>query len=117
MQGKRVLVVEDESLVAMLVEDLLAELGCTVSGSPATVADALAAVAGGGFDVALLDVNLAGERVDPVADALVACQVPFAFASGYGAAGVPAAHADAPIIAKPFRLQDLAQALASALSR
>jgi len=113
--AKRVLLVEDDSLVAMLVEDMLDELGFTLHDNPQSVGAALSAVAKGGFDLAVLDVNLAGQAVFPVAEALDAAQIPFIFASGYGRGGVPEAWAQRPVAAKPFRLDDLETALASAL--
>lgn len=117
LTGKRVLVVEDEAAVALLVEAMLEDLGCIVVDSVASVDAGLAAVQAGGFDVALLDVNLAGRRVDPVAEALRNARLPFAFASGYGAADTAAGGAaDEPVIAKPFRLADLGAALREALS-
>ena len=114
--GLRVLLVEDESLVAMLTEDMLLDLGCEVSAVAGNVADALAEVAQGGFDLALLDINLGGERVFPVAAALSARSVPFAFASGYGSSVLPPEFQDRPIIGKPFRVTDLAWALEVALA-
>lgn len=118
LAGKRVLVVEDEAAVALLVEAMLEDLGCTVVDSVATVEAGLAAVQAGGFDVALLDVNLAGRRVDPVARALRDAGLPFAFASGYGAAqSATDGGVDEPVIAKPFRMADLGAALRKALSR
>jgi CheY-like chemotaxis protein len=117
LTGLRVFIVEDESLVALLVEAMLEDLGCTVVLSAASVDEALDLVGSGGFDVALLDVNLAGEKVFPVADELRRLGVPFAFASGYGAAGLRSDLMDVPIIQKPFRLGDLEAALARALCR
>jgi CheY-like chemotaxis protein len=118
LTGLRVLVVEDEGPVAMLVETMLEDLGCAVVLSAASVREALELVGRGGFDVALLDVNLAGEKVFPVADELRRLGVPFAFASGYGADGLRPDLKDAPIIQKPFQLGDLEAALsASALRR
>ena len=114
-EAKRVLLVEDDSLVAMLVEDMLDELGFAVHGSAASVDAALEAVAKGGFDVAMLDVNLAGQPVFPVAEALDARGIPFVFASGYGAGGVPEAWAGRPVAAKPFRVDDLDAVLRAAL--
>ncbi len=113
-EPKRVLLVEDDTLVAMLVEDMLDELGYAMHDNPATVAGALSAVEAGGFDLAILDVNLAGQPVFPVADALDAAGIPFVFASGYGAGGVPAAWSGYPVAAKPFRIDDLNAALATA---
>jgi CheY-like chemotaxis protein len=109
--GLRVLVVEDEALVAMLVEDMLTDLGCTVVGPMAELDEALAAVASEQIDCAVLDVNLAGKPIFPVADALKAKGVPFAFASGYGEAGVRDDLRSAPVLQKPFREADLARAL------
>ncbi len=109
--GLRVLVVEDEALVAMLVEDMLTDLGCTVVGPVSDLDEALAAVAAQEIDCAVLDVNLAGKPIFPVADALKAKGAPFAFASGYGEAGVREDHKSAPVLQKPFREADLARAL------
>jgi CheY-like chemotaxis protein len=94
---------------------MLDDLGCEVVLSAASVAEALEVVASGGFDVALLDVNLAGEKVFPVAEGLRRLGVPFAFASGYGAGGLGPDFADVPIIQKPFRLGDLRAALMACL--
>jgi len=114
--GLRVLVVEDEMLVSMLVEDMLADFGCAVVG-PAPDFDAAMALANSAeIDAALLDVNVAGRVIFPVADALKARGVPFAFASGYGAAGVEGDHRDAPVLQKPFRQIDLERALSGLVS-
>jgi len=117
LRGLRVLFVEDESIVAMLTEDMLAELGCEIEVTASTVDDALAAVSEGGFDIALLDINLAGTMVFPVAAALERRGIPFAFASGYGGKGLPPEFADVPIIGKPFTKADLAGVLRAALVR
>ncbi len=110
--GLRVFVAEDEALVSMLVEDMLTEIGCTVIGPAANLDEALALVADSVIDVALLDVNLAGKPVFPVADLLRARGVPYIFASGYGEAGVSEDHRGAPVLQKPFRESDLARILA-----
>jgi CheY-like chemotaxis protein len=110
LAGLRVLVVEDEAAVAMLIEDMLEELGCAVAATAAELDEALAAVRAGGFDVALLDINLAGRSALAVAEALDAQGRPFAFASGYGAAG-RGPWSDAPVLPKPFRKHDLAAVL------
>ena len=115
LSGLRVLVVEDEGPVAMLVETMLEDLGCNVVFSAASVQEALRVVTDGGFDVALLDVNLAGEKVFPVADELRRLGVPFAFASGYGLDGLRPDLADIPIIQKPFRLSQLQAVLAESV--
>ncbi len=103
----RVLLVEDEGLVAMMLEDLISDLGCEIAGSLASVGAALAWIeAGGSADVALLDVNLSGESVFPVAEALRARGVPYAFATGYGEGHDPRFR-DAPLLGKPIRQERL----------
>lgn len=111
LSGLRVLVVEDEMLVSMLVEDMLADFGCSVVGPAPDLEEAMSLASTADIDAALLDVNLAGKPIFPVADALKARGVPFAFASGYGAAGVEGDHRGAPVLQKPFRQSDLERAL------
>jgi DNA-binding response OmpR family regulator len=115
LTGKRVLIVEDEALVTMLIEDALAELGCEVAGIASRFDDALAKAQSLPFDVAILDVNLDGHRSFPIAEALARRGVAFLFATGYGMAGLPAGATGAPVLEKPFRLQDLRDALEAAL--
>ena len=114
--GRRVLVVEDEMMIAMLVEDMLAELGCSVVG-PAHALDAALNLAKteSGLDAALLDVNLGGQPVFAVADALRAKGVPAIFSTGYGDAGLRDVDRGSPVLQKPFRAGDLARALHAAL--
>ena len=107
----KVLVVEDEALVSMLVEDMLTDLGCVVIGPAADIEEALRLVGSETIDAALLDVNLGGRPIFPVADALKARGVPFAFASGYGEAGLSEAHRGAAVLQKPFREADLKRIL------
>jgi CheY-like chemotaxis protein len=107
----KVLVVEDEALVSMLVEDMLSDLGCTVIGPAAEIEEALRLAGSAEIDAALLDVNLGGRPVFPVADALKARGVPFAFASGYGEAGLSESHRGALVLQKPFREADLRRVL------
>jgi CheY-like chemotaxis protein len=108
----RVLVAEDEALVAMLVEDMLTDIGCIVIGPAGSLDEALQLAREDNFDVALLDVNLAGRPVFPVADILRERGVPYVFASGYGESGVSDEHRGAPVLQKPFRESDLARILA-----
>ena len=113
LQGRRILVVEDEALVAMLVEDALLDAGCSVVGPVATVAEALALLEQGEMpEAAVLDLNLAGETSTPVADALTRRGVPFVVATGYGAAGLPPEHRDVPVLAKPYDPAELTATLA-----
>jgi CheY-like chemotaxis protein len=116
LTGRRVLVVEDEMMIAMLVEDMLAELGCAVVG-PAHALDTALTLAKTetGLDCALLDVNLGGQPVFAVADALRAKGVPAIFSTGYGDAGLRDVDRGAPVLQKPFRAGDLAKALTAAM--
>lgn len=107
-----VLIVEDEPLIAMSLEDALLDQGVTCLGPAGSVAAALGMIEAGGFDIALLDVNLRGERVDAVADRLAAAGIPFIFTTGHGAEGLPDAHRTRPVIGKPFRDVDITDALA-----
>ena len=112
LQGLRVMIVEDELLVAMLVEETLVEHGCTVVGPFSTVETALLAAQDVETDLAVLDVNLRGQRVYPVAERLEARGIPFLLMSGYGRDGVPPEHANWVACAKPFLPGDLVAALA-----
>ena len=112
----RVLLVEDDNLVAMLVEDMLADLGWELAKNPRNVAEALLYLEAPDWDVAILDVNVAGERVFPVADALQEGGRPFIFASGYGTSAIPDVYEAIPVIAKPFRMEQLQAALLQAAS-
>ena len=107
LEGVRVLVVEDEFLIATLIEDMLESAGCVVSGPIPRVAEALDAVGQDTYDAAVLDVNLGGNRVDPVADALARRSIPFMFVSGYNTATLPAKYSERPRLCKPFKIADL----------
>src|ERR1700678_1249210 len=116
LQGRRVLVVEDEMMIAMLVEDMLVDLGCAVVGTAHALGPALdLANSAIDVDVALLDVNLGGEPVFAVADLLRARGVPAIFSTGYGDAGLRDIDRGAPVLQKPYHAADLARALAKAL--
>jgi CheY-like chemotaxis protein len=106
-----VLIVEDESLISMMLEDFLDSLGHCVAGTCETVSDALARVEQGGFDIAIVDVNLNGERVWPVADRLRAMGIPYILATGGHIEPPPDAHAGAPVLSKPFTLDAIEPAL------
>jgi CheY-like chemotaxis protein len=113
----RILVVEDELMIRMLLEDMLGELGHTIAVAAARIDEALEAAKTAEFDLAILDVNLNGEPISPVADALVARGVPFVFATGYGEHGLPAPYRDRPTLKKPFQLEGLEQMLLSVIKR
>ena len=113
----RVLVVEDEFLLASLLEELLPELGCVVQCTAASVDDALDALSTQPIDIAFLDINLGGKPSFPVADALASRGIPFAFATGYGVMGLPEQYAGHIVLQKPYSLRDIEQALAKMTSQ
>jgi CheY-like chemotaxis protein len=115
--AKRILVVEDELMIRMLLEDMLGELGYTVAAEAARIEEALEAANNADFDIAILDVNLNGQPISPVADALVARGMPFVFATGYGERGLPEPYRDRPTLKKPFQMDGLKQMLQTALDR
>lgn len=115
LAGLRILLVEDEALVGMLLEDMLETFRCQVIGRAARLASARDLVQREGFDCAILDINVHGEPVYPVADLLAARAIPFAFVTGYGRAEVAERFRHLPVLQKPFKpseLRDLLMALA-----
>ena len=117
LNGLRVFVVEDETLVAMQLEDMLLDLGCATAGMAMRVSRACEMLLRDGApDVAILDVNIAGEKVFPVAELLRDMQVPIIFATGYGRSGVPEVWHDRPILQKPYTENEIAEALLLALT-
>jgi CheY-like chemotaxis protein len=116
LTGRRILIVEDEPMIAMTLEDMLRDLGCEVAGTAKQVAGALHLIEANTMDGAVLDVNLGAEKIDAVADELVRRGCPFIFTTGYGQTGVPIAHQKRGVVQKPFRLDDLAQTLAAAFA-
>ena len=116
LTGRRVLIVEDESLVAMLLETILEDMGCTPIGPASNIDDGLAMVADSEhLDAALLDVNVAGRQVFPVAEALKARGVPFVFSTGYGEGGLPDEWRGQSTIQKPFTEAAVRDALFKAM--
>jgi DNA-binding response OmpR family regulator len=111
LQGCRVLVVDDEMLVAMLVETALEDECCIVVGPYGRLDEALAAARTEALDLAVLDINLAGELVFPVAEVLVERGVPFLLLSGYGEVALPSDRRHWPICSKPFNLGELVSTL------
>jgi CheY-like chemotaxis protein len=107
-----ILVLEDEMMVAMLLEDMLGDLGCRVVGPVATVDAALAKLQDRAIDAALLDVNLSyGQSGYPVAEALAARHIPFAFVTGYGAGTLNPEFRNRPTLQKPFHTSALVDVL------
>jgi len=109
---QRILVVEDEPLIAMMLEDFLDALDREVAGTADSVSTALGLVDQGGIDAAILDVNLrAGEQSWPIADRLAAAGIPFIIATGGAGDTIAEAHRDRPILSKPFTLDGVERAL------
>jgi CheY-like chemotaxis protein len=114
LAGKRILLVEDEFIVAAMAEDMLTELGATVIGPASSIAAGLRLAAIDSIDAAVLDVNMDGERIDPVANLLSARRIPIVFATGYGN-DVLGRDRAALVLDKPYTQEQLADALARAL--
>ncbi len=110
LASRKVLVVEDEPLVAMMIEDMLTDLGYTVVGPAMQLADGLRLAETAQFDAAVLDINLNGARSFPVADVLQARGIPFLFATGYGG-GEALEGRQEPVIQKPYQMERLAEML------
>ena len=115
LSGVRVFVVEDEFAVLMLMEDMLMELGCELVGTASRMAEAISGAQNSGCDAAVLDVNINGEPIDPVAEVLAARRVPMVFSTGYGRSGLDVRWREHPVLQKPYRVEELAAALARAL--
>ncbi len=115
--GKRVLVVEDEPMIRLLLDDMLSDLGYSMAAEAGRLDEALAAANAGDFDLAILDVNLNGEPVTPVVEILIRRGVPFVFVSGYARRGIPEEHSKIPLLQKPFQVDGLARALAAVAAR
>ncbi|KXF74796.1 hypothetical protein ATN84_22870 [Paramesorhizobium deserti] len=113
----RVLVVEDEALVAMFVEDMLMDIGHEVGAVVSRMQEALDAARTGTFDLAIIDVNLDGKPSYPVAELLKERGIPFVFATGYGASGLDSKFAGTPVLAKPFAMVDLQKLLRQIIRR
>jgi CheY-like chemotaxis protein len=116
LRGLSVLLVEDESMVSLLVEDMLKSLGCAIVWQASNLAEAAIALRNNAPDVAVLDLNLDGELVEPVAEQLAGERIPFVFATAYGRQSVPERWASRLVIQKPFRSETLGAALRTALA-
>jgi CheY-like chemotaxis protein len=114
LSGKRVLVVEDESLVSMLIEEFLEDIGCTVAGVAGRIEEAARLAESLAVDLAVLDVNLDGTPSYRVAETLGRRGIPFVLATGYGGGALPAALQAAHVLTKPFTRDQLEAALAAA---
>jgi len=116
LSNRKVLVVEDEMMIAMLIEDMLDELGCTLVGPATNVPRALDLIDKEQVEVAVLDLNLDGQDTYAIADALQRKNLPFIFATGYGSAGLRKEYGNRPVLQKPFQISELETALVEALA-
>jgi CheY-like chemotaxis protein len=112
-----VLLVEDEALIRMMIAGMVEELGHTVIAEAGNMTEALALARTADFEIAVLDINVGGERIEPVADVIAGRNLPFIFASGYGAAGAPEKFRDRPTLQKPFLIERLGKAIEETLGR
>jgi CheY-like chemotaxis protein len=116
LSGRRILTVEDDMLIRLTLEDMLAELGCEAVSTAGTIDQAVGLIDLHRFDAATLDVNLGGTSSYLVADALASRGVPFVFSTGYGAHSLREGYRERPILKKPFAYEDLSRALGALLS-
>jgi CheY-like chemotaxis protein len=116
LAGRRALVIEDEGAVALLIEDMLADLGCEIVASAAALGKACELARTAEIDFAILDLNLDGASAVPVARILRERHIPFVFSTGYGTSGVSEDFACYPLLAKPFVIADLQDKIAAALT-
>jgi CheY-like chemotaxis protein len=112
----RVLVVEDEYLIRMLLEDMLTDLGYAVAAAVGSIAEAREHATSAEFSVAVLDVNLDGQEIYPVADILAGRGLPFVFVTGYGEHSLPDRYRDRPALQKPFQVEQLEATLSVLLA-
>ena len=117
LQGRRILLVEDEAVVSMMLEDLLIGFGCEVVGPAARLQKAVDLATHATVDGALLDINIGGETAYPIAKILSERGIPFAFSTGYTAAFVNEAYRERPMVQKPFHAEKLREVLTRMLSK
>jgi CheY-like chemotaxis protein len=110
-----VFLVEDEVMIRMMVADMLEELGYSVAAEAGEIGEAVKLAQSTEFDLAILDVNVNGKVITPVAELIKARNRPFIFATGYGSSGLPEEYRDRPALQKPFQLETLAQMINAAM--
>jgi CheY-like chemotaxis protein len=116
LAGRRILVVEDDPFIALALEETLRERGLVVVAVARKLKQALELIEKESIELALLDVNIGEDKIDPVADILAARNCPFVFTTGYGRAGLPESHASRMIIEKPFYIEEILSALRNELT-
>jgi CheY-like chemotaxis protein len=115
--NRRILLVEDEYLIRMLLEDMLDDLGYAVTAAVGSLPEASALAKSQDFDAAILDVNLDGQEVFPVADIVAERGLPFVFVTGYGGSGLPTQYRSRPTLQKPFQIEELNKTLSAVLAK
>jgi CheY-like chemotaxis protein len=116
LHNKAILIVEDETIVSFLIEDMLGELGCREVWQASDVSEALALLDTHKPDAVVLDANLSGQFTFPIATRLAQANIPFVFATGYGRSGIPNEWMSRPVIQKPFTIETLEAALRGLLT-
>lgn len=111
LENRRILVVEDEAIIALALEDMLIQIGCAVVGPAFSVTDGQRLAASEPVDGAVLDINVGGETSEAVARMLHSRGIPFLFSTGYGVSAVPDGFEDRPVLQKPYTLETLGRAL------
>jgi DNA-binding response OmpR family regulator len=114
--GGSIFLVEDEVMIRMMVADMLEELGYRVAAEAGEIGEAIKLAQSVDFDLAILDVNVNGKVISPVADLIAARGLPFIFATGYGSSGLPVEYRDRPALQKPFQIETLARTIEQALN-
>jgi CheY-like chemotaxis protein len=114
-QGGSVFLVEDEVMIRMMVADMLVELGYSIAAEAGEISEAIRLAQSTDFDLAILDVNVNGKVISPVADLIKARNRPFIFATGYGSSGLPEEYRDRPSLQKPFQIETLARVIENTL--
>jgi CheY-like chemotaxis protein len=115
MTAGTVFLVEDEAMIRMMVADMLEELGYRIAAETGEINEAIRLAGTTEFDIAILDVNVNGKVISPVAALIKARNRPFIFATGYGTQGVPEDFRDRPALQKPFQIETLAEVIANTL--
>jgi len=115
--GGSVFLVEDEVMIRMMVADMLEELGYSVAAEAGEISEAIKLAQSAQFDLAILDVNVNGKVISPVAELINARNIPFVFATGYGSSGLPEEYRDRPALQKPFQVETLGRMIDVALKR
>jgi CheY-like chemotaxis protein len=117
LAGRRVLVIEDEMLILMMIEDMLADLGCESVAVASNIGPAISLIEGQDFDTAMLDMNLNGIESYPIADALAVRDVPYFFSTGNSLTNVKEGYRDQDVLKKPFTFEQLGNMLSRSLLR